>query len=149
MSLYLYTYNNAEGKAVMGKITAKDDTDALSRIEKKHPGIEILKVSEQAAEPSPKRAGTDASKRIKSLNKLGRLLYLQSNQCFFCGEKLKEEDASVEHLHPVSQGGKSDESNEVVCCATLNQIFGNMTIRRKFEFVIKNQGNFVCPMKQK
>jgi hypothetical protein len=42
--------------------------------------------------------------RYRELILLG---YQQSDRCFFCGELLKEEDASIEHLHPKSRGGTS------------------------------------------
>ncbi len=83
----------------------------------------------------------------KSLAKLGRLLYLQSGRCFFCGELLPETDASVEHLNPKSRGGTSTEDNEVVCHKSLNQVFGAMDLKHKFEFVLKSAGSFKCPKK--
>ena len=74
------------------------------------------------------------------------MLYLQSNRCFFCGEPLKEEDASIEHLNPKSRGGTSSEDNEVVCHASLNETFGAMDLKRKFAFVLQSNGSFKCPM---
>jgi hypothetical protein len=58
---------------------------------------------------------------------------------------LKEEDANIEHLNPKSLGGTSTEDNEVVCHKTLNHAFGNMGLKRKFEFVLKAKGVFRCP----
>lgn len=83
----------------------------------------------------------------KSLAKLGRLLYLQSSRCFFCGELLTEADASIEHLNPKSRGGTSTEDNEVVCHKSLNQVFGAMGLKDKFAFVLKSAGSFKCPKK--
>lgn len=83
----------------------------------------------------------------KSLSKLGRLLYLQSSRCFFCGELLSEADASIEHLHPKSRGGTSTEDNEVVCHKTLNHVFGSMGLKDKFAFVLKSAGSIKCPKK--
>ena len=81
----------------------------------------------------------------KALTKLRKMLYLQGGSCFFCGQPLPEEDASVEHLNPKSRGGTSVEGNEVVCHKTLNNAFGNMDLKRKFEFVLKTKGAFRCP----
>ena len=84
-------------------------------------------------------------KPSKALTKLRKMLYLQGGSCFFCGKPLSEDDASVEHLHPKSRGGTSTEDNEVVCHKTLNHVFGNMELKRKFEFVLKTKGSFRCP----
>ncbi len=84
-------------------------------------------------------------KAPKALTKLRKMLYLQGGNCFFCGLPLKEEDANIEHLNPKSLGGTSTEDNEVVCHKTLNHAFGNMDLKRKFEFVLKAKGVFRCP----
>ncbi len=84
-------------------------------------------------------------KMLKPLTKLGKMLYLQGGNCFFCGRGLKEEDASIEHLNPKSRGGASTEDNEVVCHKTMNQVFGDMDLKRKFEFVLKAKAAFCCP----
>lgn len=81
----------------------------------------------------------------KSLSKLGRLLYLQSGRCFFCGEPLRNEDASIEHLTPKSRGGTNTDGNLVACHKSLNQVFGDMDLKGKFEFVINAAGKFKCP----
>lgn len=81
----------------------------------------------------------------KAPSKLSRMLYLQSNRCFFCGESLAEADASIEHLNPKSRGGKGTEDNVVVCHKSLNETFGNMDLKSKFAFVLKSGGSFKCP----
>ena len=78
-------------------------------------------------------------------SKLSKMLYLQHGRCFFCGEPLAERDASIEHLNPKSKGGTSTEDNEVVCHASLNDTFGNMDLKRKFEFTLRRGGAFKCP----
>jgi hypothetical protein len=90
-------------------------------------------------------APAPGAKQHKGLTKLRRMLYLQSGRCFFCGELLKEENASIEHLHPKSRGGTSSEDNEVVCHRSLNQVFGDMDLKTKFSFVLKSSGAFKCP----
>lgn len=83
----------------------------------------------------------------QSLNKLKKMLFLQHEKCFFCGEKLAPADASIEHLNPLSLGGARTEDNEVVCHKSLNETFGNLPLKRKFEFVLKAAGSFQCPKK--
>jgi 5-methylcytosine-specific restriction endonuclease McrA len=73
------------------------------------------------------------------------MLYLQQGKCFFCGEKLALADANIEHLHPLSLGGKRTEDNEVVCHKSLNDTYGNLPLKQKFEFVLKAAGSFRCP----
>ena len=75
------------------------------------------------------------------------MFYLQQEKCFFCGEKLALVDANIEHLHPLSKGGKRTEDNEVVCHKSLNDTFGNLPLKQKFEFVLKAAGSFRCPKK--
>jgi 5-methylcytosine-specific restriction endonuclease McrA len=84
-------------------------------------------------------------RKPKPLSKLRKMLYLQSGRCFFCGETLKEEDASIEHLNPKSRGGTSTEDNQVVCHASLNETFGAMALKEKFGFVLRSAGSFRCP----
>jgi hypothetical protein len=99
------------------------------------------------AKPPQKSTGPPASntRSPKPLSKLRKLLYLQSDRCFFCGEPLSEVDASIEHLIPKSRGGKSDDGNEVVCHKSLNETFGDMDVKGKFAFVLKSVGCFKCP----
>ena len=92
-----------------------------------------------------KSSSLPEARTSKALTKLRKMLYLQGGNCFFCGMPIKEEDANIEHLNPKSLGGTSTEDNEVVCHKTLNHVFGNMDLKRKFEFVLKAKGVFHCP----
>lgn len=98
-----------------------------------------------AKKPIAKPATVSDAKPHKGLTKLRRMLYLQSGRCFFCGDVLNEEDASIEHLHPKSRGGTSTDDNEVVCHKSLNQTLGDMDLKSKFSFVLKSAGCFTCP----
>ena len=55
--------------------------------------------------------------------------------------------ANIEHLHPLSKGGKRTEDNEVACHKSLNDTFGNMPLKQKFKFVLEAAGSFRCPKK--
>ena len=40
--------------------------------------------------------------------------------CHFCGEKFSPEDLTMDHLVPVSRGGKSTKGNITACCKECN-----------------------------
>jgi hypothetical protein len=145
MSLFDYKYRSADGSVKSSRITAKNEKDARERLT--NDGKTIVSLSLVAGEAGEnKSVSSPAPAKPASNTKLGRMLYLQSGRCFFCKKELKETDASIEHLHPTSKGGKRTDDNEVVCCKALNQTFGNMELKRKFEFVLQSAGNFKCPM---
>ena len=47
--------------------------------------------------------------------------------CFYCGKYIKS-DKTLDHIIPVSKGGKDEVSNLVVCCHDCNTIKDNYTI---------------------
>ena len=153
MSLFTYIIDLPQKSAQTGSITAKTEHEAREQISQKYPeGQHLLLEAHAALNSAPvqkavKKATKKAAKKVvaKGLSKLERYLYLQHGRCFFCGEKLRLEDASVEHLNPVSKGGARTEDNEVACCATVNHTFGDMDLKRKFEFVLKSSSDFKCP----
>ena len=108
------------------------------------PKAAVLKSS---ATPPPPAKTAVPTVRPPSLTKLEKMFYLQQGKCFFCGEKLALAEANIEHLHPLSKGGKRTEDNEVVCHKSLNETFGNLPLKQKFEFVLKAAGSFRCPKK--
>ena len=81
----------------------------------------------------------------KRTTKLEKLLFLQSSKCFFCGRVLTKAEASIEHLQPKSGGGNNEDGTVVACCVTLNQTFGKISLKRKFEIVLEKAGKFTCP----
>ena len=141
MSLYTYTGKLADGKAKSGKVTAKSEKQARERLaaELKVAVIDSIKPQVEPAHP-PK-----PPQKTKSLSKLQKMLYLQHGCCFFCGQELPEKEASIEHLNPKAKGGVSREDNEVVCHASLNHTFGDMGLKQKFEFILRQKGAFKCP----
>lgn len=100
-----------------------------------------------APKPKPVAPVQAPASQSKSLNKLEKMLYLQQGKCFFCGEKLALAEANIEHLYPVSMGGKNTPDNLVVCHRSLNDTFGDLPLKQKFEFVLKAAGSFRCPKK--
>ena len=141
MSLFKYTGQLADGKKKTGKITAKSEEQARKRLT----GEFKLKAIDSIEPQTDSKQPLKPAQKSKSISKLQRMLYLQHGRCFFCGKELVESEASIEHLNPKAKGGTSTEDNEVVCHASLNQTFGSMDLKRKFEFTIQQRGTFKCP----
>jgi hypothetical protein len=76
---------------------------------------------------------------------IDRLLFAQGGECFFCKQGLQKADASLEHLVAQTHGGKDNDENLVVCCKTLNALFGRMSLKEKLEVILKQRGGFSCP----
>ena len=51
------------------------------------------------------------------------------NRCPYCEEKLSFEQSHVDHIHPVSKGGLSEDDNLVLVCAPCNTAKGKKTLR--------------------
>lgn len=85
--------------------------------------------------------------KVLPMKKLQRLLHLQRHKCFFCGNPIPDGQATVEHLDALSNGGKKSDENSVVCCRTVNELLGNLSVKEKFRAVLVHEGTFVCPMR--
>jgi hypothetical protein len=79
------------------------------------------------------------------MKQLERLLFLQGNRCFFCGDPIPEGEASVEHLVATSNGGPKEDENCVVCCKAVNAALGNLPIKAKLQAVLNQRSRFTCP----
>lgn len=77
--------------------------------------------------------------------RLERLMFVQGGSCFFCKSPLSKADASIEHLFASANGGGNNEENCVACCKSLNAILGSMSLKDKFQVVLNQKGNFMCP----
>ena len=40
--------------------------------------------------------------------------------CYYCGEKFPTEELTLDHIVPLSRGGRSTRGNMVVCCKECN-----------------------------
>ena len=76
---------------------------------------------------------------------LERLKFLQNGLCFFCHRTIPADEASIEHLVPAAHKGTNDTENLVLCCRTLNGIFGSMSLKEKIKVILNKQGKFICP----
>jgi 5-methylcytosine-specific restriction enzyme A len=45
---------------------------------------------------------------------------LNDGICHYCDEKFKAKDLTMDHIVPVSRGGKSNKGNIVACCKECN-----------------------------
>lgn len=58
--------------------------------------------------------------------------------CFYCGLELKE-DVTLEHLIPLTQGGKNNLSNMVLAHEKCNNEQGNKSLYEKVKIAIENR----------
>jgi len=79
--------------------------------------------------------------------KADRLLFIQGGKCFYCRKQLLPEHATVDHIIPISKGGKNDISNLVACCKDINHLFSDLSPKSKMETVFNWGKNIKCPNK--
>jgi hypothetical protein len=162
MSLFRYKVILADDKEKNSKITAKTEEEARARVAKLNSVKEWLSIKEEKVPtpkvPVPTKAVTQkpavppvakAQPPDKPVTgkqtKLEKLLYQQSNKCFFCGRVLSKAEASIEHLQPKSGGGNNADGNVVACCVALNRTFGNISLKEKVRIILDKAGHFACP----
>jgi hypothetical protein len=78
---------------------------------------------------------------------IAKLLMLQGGKCFYCGNKLALEDATIDHVLAKALGGDNSEANTVACCHSINHAFGNATPKEKLTAIINAGGRIDCPPK--
>ena len=76
---------------------------------------------------------------------LDALLFQQGGRCFYCGQPLRREEASVDHVIPSSMGGTRALDNTVVCCKTVNAYFGSLSPKQKLTVILAWGGQLQCP----
>lgn len=57
-----------------------------------------------------------------------QILEDDGNYCAYCGRKLSHSNLTMDHIIPLSKGGRSRKSNLVLCCKPCNQKKGNMDL---------------------
>ena len=53
------------------------------------------------------------------------ILIRDNNECQYCGKKMTNSEATLDHIVPKSKGGKNDFLNLVTCCKKCNHKKGN------------------------
>lgn len=83
--------------------------------------------------PSLKQPDGQNVKRLKSQKvvRLRRALFAASNLCYWCSKELSlhktpgQEQATLDHIIPISRGGSNGQDNQVLACTECNQRRGN------------------------
>ena len=64
------------------------------------------------------------------------------HKCVYCGKKIiTRDDLTVDHIIPRIEGGKTTDSNLVICCYSCNQSKGRIDLERYINCKIKEQIN--------
>src|SRR5699024_2867367 len=88
--------------------------------------------------PSGCRRSPDAA-----MTRARTLLEQQVGRCFYCGDVLAPDKASVEHIWPTGRGGPNTTENKVACCVAVNRAMANKPIKAKL--AVAMQPSFQCP----
>lgn len=59
------------------------------------------------------------------------LVQRDTDECFYCGRSVPEDEATIEHLVPLSKGGPNHISNFALAHARCNQDAGNLSVVEK------------------
>lgn len=59
-------------------------------------------------------------------------------KCLYCGVKLNYENATADHIVPVSNGGNNTQVNLIVCCSDCNSERGNLDFKEFLSLKNKN-----------
>jgi 5-methylcytosine-specific restriction endonuclease McrA len=70
-----------------------------------------------------------------------KLIERDGNICFYSGKEMTKEDASIEHLIPLSKGGKNNLDNLVLCLKSENEKMANLPLIEKIKYKINNLTN--------
>lgn len=75
----------------------------------------------QHSKNTTSRKKVPSSKKTSAYNKTGGM-------CGYCGKDISEGGFTVDHIHPVSNGGTNDISNLLPCCLSCNASKGKRDI---------------------
>ena len=67
-----------------------------------------------------------------------KLIERDGTKCFYTGKEMTQEEASIEHLIPLSKGGKNNLDNLVLCLKEENAKMANLPLVDKINYKIKN-----------
>jgi 5-methylcytosine-specific restriction enzyme A len=64
----------------------------------------------------------------------------QTSKCYYCSLQLTPEIATMDHIIPISSGGKSTRGNVVACCKECNNRKKDKSV---IDFVLENGGEIL------
>ncbi len=70
-----------------------------------------------------------------------QLISRDGNKCFYTGIEMIREQATIEHLIPLSKGGKNNLDNLVLCLKEENNKLANLPLVEKIKYKIDNIKN--------
>jgi 5-methylcytosine-specific restriction endonuclease McrA len=92
-----------------------------------------------------KKGGEPAGPSPESIKKQKEKARALKGACHYCGETFAKKELTMDHIVPVSRGGKSTKGNVVVACQPCNSDKKYYTaaelILKKAELILKNQMN--------
>jgi len=108
-----------------------------------HAGIQSAML---AAEKNAEKAGRGVSPR-----RMMEKFKAQGFRCFFSGQTLQREQASLDHVVPIVKGGKHEEENIELVHTIINRMKGSMTAEEFVEWCVKvavHSGGGTLPNRQ-
>ena len=73
------------------------------------------------------------------------LLHRQGGLCFYCRKPLAVQNASIEHVIPVSKNGANGYNNLAACCKLMNSHLNAIAPKHKIEILLNWWGKSPCP----
>jgi hypothetical protein len=67
----------------------------------------------------------------------------KSAKCIYCGIELTNENATADHIIPISEGGNNCQVNLIVCCKNCNIERGNVAFKKFLYSKGKYQNQFI------
>lgn len=91
--------------------------------------VYVNSASQQFQLPSVLRLRKYISPYLSARVRLSRQnLFMRDGQtCMYCGQKFAEKKLTVDHIKPLSKGGKHEWTNVVTACSPCNNKKGNLT----------------------
>lgn len=108
-----------------------------------HAGVQSTMLT---AEANAEKAGCGVSAR-----RLMQKFKTQEFRCFFSGQVLEREEASLDHVVPIVKGGRHEESNIELVHATINRMKGSMMAEEFVQWCVKvavHSGGCTLPKRQ-
>jgi len=96
------------------------------------------KKSGASAAPSPESIKREKEKAKALRASVWWQNLLEKGECHYCGKTFKKKDLTMDHIVPLSRGGKSTKGNVVVACQPCNSDKKYYTAA---ELILKNQMN--------